>query len=51
MSGCVEGFVGETEEKGVPVINATGGKTGDQDGGRVGGEGGMETVDISQVEK
>lgn len=42
----LDGFVGETEEQGVAIINAAGDENEDQDGGRVIGEGGTEMVDI-----
>lgn len=45
----MEGLEGETREKGVAVIQAGGDQRVDQDGGAVGGEGGMETVDVTTL--
>lgn len=40
----MEGFLRETKEKGVTIIDAGGDETVDKDGGGVGGEGGAKTV-------
>lgn len=46
----MEGLEGKTREKEVAVIQARGDQRVDQDGVAVGGEGGTEMVDVTQME-
>ena len=43
----MEGFLRETKEERITVVNAGGNKTVYKDGGRVGGEGGKKTINAA----